>query len=90
MTVTTAGGTTATSAADKFTYTVPPVPTVTGVSPASGPSTGGTTVTVTGTGLTGASAVNFGAGNPAHLLHREQPHLGDRHRAHAARSGPST
>ena len=63
--VTTAGGTTATVPADRFTYVVPPQPTVTGVSPTSGPSTGGTTVTLTGTGLTGATAVNFGAGNPA-------------------------
>ena len=31
------------------------------VSPTSGPSTGGTTVTVTGTNLTGATAVRFGA-----------------------------
>ena len=65
VTVTTAGGTTATGAADRFTYVVPPVPTVTGVSPASGPSPGGTIVTVTGTGFTGATAVNFGAANPA-------------------------
>ena len=35
-------------------------PTVTGVSPVSGIATGGTTVTVTGTNLTGASAVDFG------------------------------
>ena len=39
----------------------PPVPTVTGVSPSSGPITGGTTVTITGTGFSGATAVNFGA-----------------------------
>ena len=36
-------------------------PTVTSVSPASGPATGGTTVTVTGTGFTGATAVHVGA-----------------------------
>ena len=35
-------------------------PTVTGVSPPSGPVAGGGIVTVTGTGFTGASAVNFG------------------------------
>ncbi|HEY7138106.1 MAG TPA: IPT/TIG domain-containing protein [Acidimicrobiia bacterium] len=73
VTVTTAGGTTATSAADKFTYTTPPVPTVTGVSPTSGPSTGGTAVTVTGTGFTGASAVAFGAGNPAIFFNVTSP-----------------
>ena len=48
----TAGGTSATSAADQYTYIVPPVPTVTNVSPTSGPVTGGTTVTITGTGFT--------------------------------------
>ena len=38
----------------------PPSPTVTGVSPNTGPSTGGTPVTVSGTNLTGASEVDFG------------------------------
>ena len=65
VTVTTPGGTSATSSADQFTYTPPPVPTVTKVSPSSGPSTGGTPVTITGTGFTGATAVNFGSGNTA-------------------------
>jgi hypothetical protein len=36
------------------------VPTVTGVSPTSGPTAGGTSVTITGTGFTGATAVKFG------------------------------
>ena len=35
-------------------------PTVTGVSPTSGPQTGGNSVTITGTNLSGATAVNFG------------------------------
>jgi hypothetical protein len=35
--------------------------TIATVSPASGPAAGGTTVTITGTGLDGVSAVNFGA-----------------------------
>ena len=35
-------------------------PTVTAVSPSSGPPAGGTSVTVTGTNLTGATAVDFG------------------------------
>ena len=35
-------------------------PTVTGLSPTSGPQAGGTVVTITGTGFTGATAVNFG------------------------------
>jgi hypothetical protein len=59
ITVTTAGGTSAVTAADHFTF-VPPVPTVTGVSPASGSTAGGTSVVITGTGFTGVSAVKFG------------------------------
>ncbi|HEV7524756.1 MAG TPA: IPT/TIG domain-containing protein, partial [Acidimicrobiia bacterium] len=58
-TVTTPGGTSATSAADQFTFLA--APTVTSVSPTSGPAAGGTSVTITGTGFTGATAVNFGA-----------------------------
>jgi hypothetical protein len=36
-------------------------PTVTGVSPSSGPAAGGTSVTITGTGFTGATRVSFGS-----------------------------
>jgi hypothetical protein len=60
VTVTTPGGTSATSNADQFTYTTPPAPTVMSLSPASGPTSGGTAVTVAGTNLTGATAVKFG------------------------------
>jgi IPT/TIG domain/Viral BACON domain len=61
VTVTTPGGTSATSKADRFTYlVVPPIPTLTSISPTSGPATGGTTVTITGSGFTGASKVLFG------------------------------
>jgi IPT/TIG domain len=59
VTVTTPGGTSATSTADHFTYF--PAPAVTGVSPGAGPLAGGTMVTITGTGLTGATAVSFGS-----------------------------
>ena len=52
------GGTSATSAADQFTYTV--APAVTSLSPTSGPTAGGTLVTITGTSFTGATAVDFG------------------------------
>ncbi len=38
-----------------------PIPTVTAVSPASGAAAGGTSVTISGTGFTEASAVRFGA-----------------------------
>ena len=65
VTVTGPGGPSATSSADQFTYIPPPVPAVTSLSPGSGPSTGGTPVTITGTGFTGATAVNFGSGNTA-------------------------
>ena len=60
ITVTTAGGTSALSAADQFTYVVP-APTVSGISPTSGPTSGGMSVTISGTSLTGASAVMFGS-----------------------------
>ena len=36
------------------------IPFVTGVNPASGPTTGGTAVTISGTGFVGATAVDFG------------------------------
>ena len=63
LTVTTAVGTSATSSADQFTYI--PAPAVTGVSPNNGASAGGDSVVITGSGFTGATAVDFGAGNPA-------------------------
>jgi hypothetical protein len=59
VTVTTAGGTSATSSSDHYTYVA--APTVTGVSPNSGPTSGGQTVIITGTDLTGATAVSFGS-----------------------------
>lgn len=59
VTVTTAGGTSATSASDQFTYVA--LPTVTGISPSSGSTAGGATVVITGTHLSGATAVVFGA-----------------------------
>lgn len=40
-------------------------PVVTGVSPVSGPSAGGTAITVTGRAFTGATAVDFGRGHAA-------------------------
>lgn len=47
-----------------FTYVVAQVPVVTSVAPSSGPTSGGTGVTLTGTGFTGATTVAF-AGIPA-------------------------
>ena len=55
--VTTAGGTSAISAADRFSY----VPVVSSLSPTEGPATGGTTVFITGSNFTGATGVNFGS-----------------------------
>src|SRR5262249_26451522 len=60
--VTTPGGTSASNpAGDLFTYG----PTVTAVSPNAGPLAGGTAVTITGTGFTGATGVSFGAAGAA-------------------------
>lgn len=56
ITVSTSGGT---SISLPFIYLGPP--TVTGVSPSSGPAAGGTTVTIKGSGFTDATAVDFGS-----------------------------
>ncbi len=58
VTVTTAAGTSTISPADQFTYLFPP--TVTGVSPNTGPFSGGTSVTISGTNFTPSATVNFG------------------------------
>ena len=61
ITVTTPAGTSTTSSADQFTYVPPgPAPTITSVSPPGGLTTGGTDVTLTGTGFTGTFGVDFG------------------------------
>jgi hypothetical protein len=44
-----------------FTYTPLSLPAVTGLSPSSGPTSGGTMVTVTGTDFSGATQVRFGS-----------------------------
>jgi len=54
--VITPGGTSAISNADKFTHL-----SIVSISPTSGPATGGTTVTITGSGFTNASEVMFGS-----------------------------
>lgn len=59
MTVTAAGGVSATSEADQFTYVA--APTIKSITPASGSTTVGTPVTIAGTGFSGATAVDFGA-----------------------------
>jgi hypothetical protein len=60
--VTTPVGTSATVPADQYTYEGPP--SVTKLSPNTGPLGGGTSVTITGTNLLGATQVYFG-GTPA-------------------------
>ncbi|WP_375502411.1 beta strand repeat-containing protein [uncultured Jatrophihabitans sp.] len=57
--VVTTTGTSASGSTDTFTYVVP-APTVLSVNPASGPTTGGTTVTITGTAFSAATQVRFG------------------------------
>ncbi|HEY5025510.1 MAG TPA: IPT/TIG domain-containing protein [Acidimicrobiales bacterium] len=58
ISVVTPAGTTAISASDQFTYSSGP--TVSSVTPSVGPTAGGTSVTVQGANLSGATAVNFG------------------------------
>jgi uncharacterized repeat protein (TIGR02543 family) len=58
LTVTTSNGTSTTSPADQFTYV--PVPVVAKITPASGPTRGGTKVTIQGSNLLGTFAVHFG------------------------------
>jgi IPT/TIG domain/FG-GAP repeat len=57
---------------DEFTYGSgaknPVHPTVTGISPTSGSTAGGTTVTITGTGFAQASAVEFGSKTAAYTI----------------------
>ena len=57
--VTTRTGASKLTAADQYTFGAPR-PAVTGVSPDSGSTAGGTTVSITGTGLAGATGVAFG------------------------------
>ena len=59
VSVTTPAGTSATSPADQFTYSAV-VPAVTGISPSSGSTAGGASVTVTGTNFDEALLASFG------------------------------
>ena len=63
VTVTTGEGTSATSAADDYTFT-PEKPVVEGLEPLSGPAAGGTSVRVRGEGFLEAERVNFDALQP--------------------------
>jgi hypothetical protein len=58
VTVTTPAGTS--SQFVVYTYTTTPGPVLSSLTPSAGPAAGGTTVTLAGSGLTGATAVHFG------------------------------
>ena len=60
--VTTSGGTSAANSGDNFSYNLP-VPTVSGVNPNNGPTSGGTAITITGTGFLPGATVVIGQGN---------------------------
>lgn len=61
ITAANAEGASATSPADRFSYLASnQAPSVTSISPTSGPTSGGTSVIITGTGFTGATEVGFG------------------------------
>lgn len=76
VTVTTPGGTSVTSESDQYTYVS--APTVTSISPTAGPAAGGTSVVITGTNFTGATAVTFGGGVGEQLDGRQwDPDHGD-------------
>ena len=69
VTVTTPAGTSTATPADQFTYVAAAAaPAVTGVSPTSGSVAGGDTVTVTGSGFTGATGVSFGTVAASNLV----------------------
>lgn len=64
---TNAGGASTATPAKAFS-TLAEAPAVTAVSPVRGPAAGGTTVTITGTNLSAATAVNFGPSNPGAIV----------------------
>jgi hypothetical protein len=70
--VTTGGGTNATSSADQYLFGAP---SVTGVSPTSGPVAGGNTVTITGTGFVGDARVIFGSNAATSMTYKSQTRL---------------
>src|SRR5205807_2249684 len=62
VTITTPGGTSGVNPQAVFTINAPPQPTLTSISPAAGAQADSVKVTLTGTNLTGASAINAGPG----------------------------
>ncbi|MGO9457588.1 MAG: carboxypeptidase regulatory-like domain-containing protein [Acidimicrobiales bacterium] len=80
ISVTTVGGT-ATSV-PKFTFI--PAPTIVSFTPSKGPASGGTTVTITGTHLTGTSSVKFGTTTAASFTNTGTSMIKAVTRAHSA------
>jgi hypothetical protein len=66
VTVTTPGGTSATVATDQYTYN--PIPVVTSIKPSAGPTTGGTKVTITGTGFIAGATVKLGTVSASNVV----------------------
>ena len=65
--VTTAGGTSPVVAADQFTY-ASAMPVISSLSPSAGTPSGGTVVTITGSGFTGATGATFGGINATSFI----------------------
>jgi subtilase family serine protease len=71
--------------ADQFTYALPKaVPVVSSVSPSSGSTAGGTSVTITGSGFTGATAVSFGGAAATSVVVKSGTKITATSPAHAA------
>ena len=71
VTVTTPVGTSAVVAGDRYTF-LQPAPTITGVSPGTGPAAGGTLIAISGNDLDGATVVTVG-GVPATSFSVDSP-----------------
>jgi hypothetical protein len=65
-------------------YAYQNIPAVTGLSPSSGPGSGGTLVTITGSGLTGTTAVSFGSSAVSGLSVVDDGHVVVNTPAHSA------
>ena len=87
VTVTTPKGTSTASNAAKFTYDA--VPTISSLTPTSGTTTGGTSVVISGTNLSTASGVDFGA-TPAVVVSDASTQVKATAPAHAAGTVPVT
>jgi hypothetical protein len=71
------------SAPQPFTYLAPPLVGVNGLNPAFGPTTGGLTVTITGSNLTGTTAVTFGGVPGTNIVNVSDSQITVKNPAHA-------